>query len=502
MNLPLLRASKLVKRFGHNTVLDHVDFLVHPGRIVGLLGENGAGKSTLIKCLAGVHRLDGGTIELDGRPVSVTSPSVARSEYGIDCVFQGMNLVPSLSVAANIFLARERAFYRHGLISRRRMNEKAAEVVAHVLGDNSHILDRITSTADELSLQDQRLIALCRAVSGNARLIILDEITALFSHEQVDLLFRIIRRLKKMKTGFVFISHRMQEVFALCDEFTVMKEGKVVGTRPRDQIDVGTSITMMTGRKAGLDFPQMPKISPDAPAILDIRDLSCGTEFRNFSLSVRRGEIVALAGLRGQGQEAILKAVFGLLKPVSGRIKLDGIALETASTRTAIRRGISYVSDDKEAELMLDMPIRDNLTLPRLAEHSRAGFMNFSQEAGTISDIISSLAVKAKSVYQPVNQLSGGNRQKIALGRWNLRRTRVLLLNEPTQGIDIGVKLDFYNLIHDLSRKGVAILLILTEMPEILNLPHRVLVIGGGAIRCELSGKDLTEDNVLRASLM
>ncbi len=494
--MPLLSASGVSKRFGGVVALHAVDFACEPGEIHALLGENGAGKSTMIKVLCGVQQADAGTIEYDGRPAPYSDPAGAV-QAGIVPVFQELSLVPDLTVAQNLVLGREPR-NRLGLLDQRRMRRDAAALFAE-LGFDS--LDP-GAEVRHLPLADRQLAEIAKAVSRNPRVLILDEATSALNRREVERVFAVVRQLRDQGTSIIFISHRMDEVQALCDRATVFRDGATVGTVVIGETSPSEIVRMMVGRPLQDIYPPRPeRVEPFQP-LLEVEGLTWGSRLRDVSLQVRAGEIVGLSGLEGQGQADLLFALFGVYSGVQGRVTLDGRPVGKSGTAQAMKAGLALVPEDRKTQgLVLPMSVRDNIVMATLRDHGKMGFLSPAAEREASYGMRDRLAIRTASVETPVRFLSGGNQQKVAIAKWLLTDARVYLLSDPTRGIDVGAKLEIYELMRELTSAGKGVLFFSTDLSEIVGLCDRALVMYEGAIVRELAGDDLTDANLIEAAV-
>jgi ribose transport system ATP-binding protein len=499
-NLPILETRKISKAFPGVQALDRVDFSCIKGEIHALVGENGAGKSTLIKILMGVYHPDHGEIYVDGNQATIHNAHEARWKFGIDSVFQDSTLVPNLTVAENIFLGKERDFYVRGLISRSLLRTQAQKVLSEICSDSGIRIPDPNDTLKDLSLADRKLVGIAKAVASHARVLILDEVTALFAIDQISALFKLLNDLKQKGITIIFITHRLNEVFDICDRATVLKDGTSMGTVAVHDSSTQELIRMMTGKETGITFPPRRRI-PSSKPVVSLRGITKKGILEDVSLNIHEGEILALAGIKGQGQTEILQIMYGLLEPDGGEIIINGKRAEIRKPTDAIRNGLVYLSDDKAEELMLTLSVQKNLTLPTLKNRSILGFIKQRVEQEVSERLVSDFAIKIYSLKEETSNLSGGNKQKVALGRWIPASPRIFLLNEPTQGLDVGVKAEVYQLMRRFTDEGCSVLVVLTEMMEILNLPDRVLIMGDKRIKTEFFAEEATEEKVLHASL-
>lgn len=487
---PTLSVRSLTKRFQGITALRDVSVDFLPGEVHVLFGENGAGKSTLIKVLAGVHRADAGTVRVDGTELAATSPLQAR-EHGVTAVFQDPALVPQLTVAENLTLGREPL--RGGLLwrgERRRVAEQALRRVGSSLAP-----DTLTG---ELSRAQQQVVEIARALQDSARVLILDEPTASLTDEETDRLFTIVRRLRSEGLAIVYITHRMKEIRAIGDRVTVLRDGALVRTCRLDEVDDTGLVTLMTGRRVDTMFPTVAH-RPGAVA-LELRKVS-GEDVHDIDLTVRSGEIVGLAGLVGSGKATIGRLCFGLAQRTAGRILIGGkeMGARSAPARHLAEGVIYYPADRKRDGLIAVRPAAENVSLSALGRWTARGFLRRRDERRDTTEVLQRLSLRPMTPQAPPTTFSGGNQQKIVLARGFTRPYALHIFDEPTAGIDVGARADIYAAMHDLVRAGAAVLVISSDLPEVLGLAHRLYVVTGGRIAAELSGADLTEETVLPA---
>ena len=490
--VPLLRMRGIVKTFPGVRALDGVDLLVRPGEVHCLLGQNGAGKSTLIKVLAGAHRPDEGDIEWLGESVTLSTPDTAIS-LGISTIYQELDLVPGLSVAENIFLGHE--ISRAGLLRRRDTREGARALLAR-LGHREIRVDREVGT---LPASGQQIVSMARALSHDTRLIVMDEPSAALDQQEVQTLFRVIRDLTAQGVAVVYISHRLEEIRQVGDRVTVLKDGRTVATdlQARDT-PTAQLIRLMTGREIEYVFPNRPVSDPTAATVLQVDDLALTRQFADVSFSVRAGEIVGLAGLVGSGRSEILETVYGARRSSHGSVSVDGKRLRPGSIGAAVRAGVGLAPEERKSQgLLLDQAIYRNITVSSLGRFARGGFLNNRAERSRALELTRSLDVRPPGVTRPVRTLSGGNQQKVVLARWLLRDCRVLLLDEPTRGVDVGARSEIYALIRSLAARGVAVVVVSSEMEEVLGLADRVLVIREGRVVHSGPAEEIDEHRVL-----
>jgi ABC-type sugar transport system ATPase subunit len=485
------------KRFPGVEVLKGITFSLKKGRIYGLVGENGAGKSTLVKILMGIHQPDGGEIFVGGEKARIREPSQARYTYKMDTVFQEHALIPQLSVAENIFLDKLNTFYTRGLIDQKRLQNEAKKALREVGLD----ID-VTLVAGEFAEDEKSLIELAKALSRQPQILILDEMTAPLESSVVNDVFDVMRKLKERGKTLVFISHRLEEVFKICDEIIVLRDGNLEGVVPNafqeDPIPLRkTVIGMMTGTERGLSFPEKTGLKAKGEAVLSLRNLK-SKWLKNINLEVGQGEIVALAGLRGQGQSRLLRTVAGLLPEDDGEIRILGEPVKIRNPRDAIASGIFYISDKRDQEeLWLTHDVWLNISVASITDRTRLGFIGRREDRKAVERMVSRLRIETPSLAQIVRNLSGGNRQKVVLGKYLLARPKILLVDQPTMGLDVGAKTEIYYLLRKLSDEGIPTLAVLTDLEEVVSLPDRLLVMREGEIVREFSQEIMDEVELL-----
>lgn len=491
---PILQLDRISKSFPGVRALDDVRFEMLPGEVHALLGENGAGKSTLIKIVSGVHRPDAGTITIDGAPVQFNNPREAQAQ-GIATIYQELLLYPELTVAENIFMGHApRA--RLGAINWAEMNSRSRELLASL---HIHDLD-VTRKVGALTVGNRQRVEIAKALSQNARILIMDEPTAALTEADVQRLFDIVRLLRERGVGIIYISHRLEEIFLLADRVTVLRDGQYVSTKPVAETSQDDLISMMVGRTIDNLFPKLPaKIG--AP-VLEVRDLVHQPLTRGVSFTLRAGEIVGLAGLVGSGRSEVAQVIFGINPAEGGQIALDGQPVQIKSPEQAMKLGIAYVPEDRGTQgLIRKMRVRENISLAVLRELSTYGFVNRREELRLARASIQQFNIRAYSPEQIVNKLSGGNQQKIVVSKWLASRPRVLIVDEPTRGIDVGAKSEIHRLLSELAQQGLAVLMISSELPEIMGMSDRVLVMRGGRIAAEYARSAVTQEQIAAAMM-
>jgi rhamnose transport system ATP-binding protein len=490
----LVRLSGISKSYSGVQALRGVSFDLLPGEVHALVGENGAGKSTLIRTMTGAVSPDEGTIEINGTLIEDNNPSTSRA-LGIAAIYQQPALFPDLTVAENIALGFESPrIWRRIRWTKRR--ERAAELLARI----GATIDPETEVR-HLTMPEQQLVEIARSLGSDARILIMDEPTASLSESEVENLFRVIRELRTHGVGIIYISHRLEELPQVADRVTALRDGSVVGTRPMSDVSRADLIRMMVGRELSAVFPK-PSV-PIGDTVLEVRGLGCREEgIHDVSLSIRAGEILGLAGLIGAGRTELARILFGLSPADSGSILLNGRPVVVGSPNAAIALGIAYVPEDRRRHgVILDLPISVNTTLAVLDRIAVRGWLDLGRERMMASNFIERLGVKTPSLATPAGALSGGNQQKVALARWLASEPSVLILDEPTQGIDVGAKSEIHRLMGELARRGLAILMISSELPEILGMSDRIVVMHAGTVAGVVDREYATQESILALAL-
>jgi rhamnose transport system ATP-binding protein len=489
---PLLAVEHAAKSFGSVQALGDASIELYAGEAHGLVGENGAGKSTLVKVLAGVHRPDSGRLLLDGEEVRLGGPADARAA-GIAVIYQEPTLFPDLSVAENIFMGRQPVSHW------RRIDGRELRRRVQALMDRLGVPLDPSSPARGLSIADQQIVEIAKALSFQARVIVMDEPTAALSGAEVERLFSVARALRGQGAAVLFVSHRLNEIFALCQRVTVMRDGRQVFTGQLDGLTRDDLVRRMVGRELSAMFPKQDAAMGEVA--LSVRRLTREGVFADVSFEVRHGEIVGLAGLVGAGRSEVARAVFGIDRRDAGEVVVEGRRLPPASPTAAMAAGIGYVPEDRRAQgLVMDLSITRNTSLASLGRLRRGLFIRGADERRLAEDWAARLRLKLSRLSDPASALSGGNQQKLVLAKWLARRPSVLIVDEPTRGIDVATKAEVHRLLSDLAGQGVAILMISSELPEVLGMADRVLVMHEGRLSAELPRDQATEERVMFAA--
>ena len=488
----LLRLSGVVKTFPGVRALDGVDLDVAAGKVHCLLGQNGAGKSTLIKVLSGVHRPDAGEIVWQGQPATFASPQAAM-KAGIATIYQELDLVDDLTVADNIFLGHERS--AGGFVQRAHTRRAAAAV----LGRLGHTEIPVTRPVRRLPAAAKQIVSMARALSREAKLLIMDEPSAVLAHDEVANLFRIIRELTAQGIAVLYISHRLEEIREIGDQVTVLRDGRTSAVNlPATTTPTRELVNRMTGRTIEYVFPPRRDFQPTGEPLLTVTGLSRAGEFQDISLQVHPGEIVGIAGLVGSGRSELLETIYGARRAHAGQVVMDDRTLRNGDVGAAVRAGLGMAPEERKSQaLLLGEPVYRNITLATFSRFARAGFTDSGAERAAAGTVAGTLQLVPAGVRRPVRTLSGGNQQKVVVARWLLGRTKLLLLDEPTRGVDVGARAELYGVIRRLADDGVGVLLVSSEVPEVLGLADRVLVMREGRLIREAPAADLDESTVL-----
>jgi len=491
MQAPVLEVRGAIKRFGGASALSGASLRLQAAEIHALLGENGAGKSTLLKALAGVHRLDAGEITLHGHAFEQGSTKRAR-EQGVTVIYQEPSLFPDLTLAENVFVGRQ--LRRAGRVDWAAMRDRAAELFARL----GVTLDPDRRAAG-LSIADQQIVEIAKALSIDAQVIVMDEPTAALSALEAERLMDVARRLRERGSAVVFVTHRLDEVFALCDRYTVMRDGATVADGIVADSSPAQIVQLMVGRELTDLFPKSP--ATIGKVVLAVEHLTSRGQFEDISFDVCAGEIVALAGLVGSGRSEVVRAVFGVDPYDSGRVLLHGEPLPAGDPRAALRGGVALVPEDRRQQgLFMPASITRNVAVTVLDRIRRRGLIHRRDERVVADEWATTLQLKHSGLDEPVEQLSGGNQQKVVLGKWLATKPRLLVIDEPTRGIDVGTKAEVHRLLSDLAAEGLAVLMVSSELPEVLGMADRVLVMREGRLMQELSRTDATQERIMLAA--
>ncbi len=497
-DMMLLSMEHINKRFPGSVALADANLHVARGEVHALIGENGAGKSTIIKVLTGAYHRDSGTIHFDGRDVNFQSPEQAQAN-GISTIYQEINLIPYRTVTENIFLGREH--YRWGILDWRRMHREAAQLLQRF-----KVQVDVTQPLNSYTIATQQMVAIARAISFQSKLVIMDEPTSSLSDDEVQVLFDVIRQLKAENIAVLFVSHRLDELYAICESVTIMRDGQTVEERTLAGLPKIELVAKMLGREIGTVQHEgqtsfdVGRHRVQADVILATHDLHHGRQLQGASLSVRAGEIVGLAGLLGSGRSETARAIFGADSVDRGEVAVGGERVHFASPTDAVKAGIGFCSEDRKADgIIPDLSVRENLTLAALPTLTHSGIVSRQQQQAIVERFIKRLGIKTAGPDQKIRELSGGNQQKVLLARWLCLNPRLLLLDEPTRGIDVGAKAEIQKLIEELAEQGLGVLLISSELEELLEGSDRVVVMRDGRSVAEIPHAQISQDAILKA---
>ncbi|WP_208245235.1 sugar ABC transporter ATP-binding protein (plasmid) [Rhizobium sp. T1470] len=494
---PLLRMEGISKRYGGVIALKEADIAIRSGAIHAVLGENGAGKSTLIKIMAGVTAPDEGRMLLGGKDVAFSSPAAANAA-GIVSVFQELSLIPDLSVADNIVISNPPR--RFGMIDRRAQRQIAEEALNRAGASDIHP----SSLVKDLPLSRRQMVEIAKALARKPRLMILDEATSALTRSDVEKVFSVLKRLRSEGLALVYISHRMHEIAELADDCTVFRNGRSIESYPAGTKTDHQVVELMIGREYKSVFPAKPGVEANKAPVLSCHDLSWGGRLADITFDARPGEIVGVGGLDGQGQRELLLALFGVLRDIKGDVQINGRGVRLSSPKEAksTANSIALIPEDRKTEgLMLPMTVRENLSIAALGSVSRNGIIDRGAEAARIDELLKLLAIKAATIDMPVSSLSGGNQQKVVIAKWLMNRPRIVLLNDPTRGIDVGTKQEIYQLLRKLADGGAAIIFYSTDYDELIGCCDRVLVMYDGTVVRTLEGDDINERELIGSAL-
>ncbi|MCQ4637439.1 sugar ABC transporter ATP-binding protein [Anaerovorax odorimutans] len=490
----MIRMDGISKAFGGVAALDNVSFQALAGEIHALIGENGAGKSTLMKCLAGAYEKDTGKIYIDGQEAEITNPRQGQDQ-GISVIYQEFALAKDLTVAENIFI--DSLGDGKGLVNRKRLKQRAKEVLEKMGFGDIDVNKRVA----DLTVAYQQIVEICKAISRNAKVMVFDEPTAVLTNREVEKLFDVIYKLRDSGVCVIYISHRLEEIFRICSRITVLKDGKNVDTVNVKDITEKQLVTMMIGRDLSELFPE--RHAEIKNTLLEVSGLKSGKMVKDVSFHVKAGEVVGFAGLVGAGRTETMRVIFGADKPEGGEIRLEGKSVKINTPKKAIKNGIGMVPEDRKQQgLLLDMPIKINGTMSSLQDFSSAiGILNHPKENRKVEEMIGVLNIKARSYKSKASSLSGGNQQKVALMKWMISDSKVIIFDEPTRGVDVGAKVEIYRVMNELAERGAAVIMISSEMPEIIGMSDRVYVMRNGTIAGEVEKQQLTEQALINLSM-
>ncbi|MBR1857042.1 MAG: sugar ABC transporter ATP-binding protein [Oribacterium sp.] len=484
-----IKMSGINKAFGGNPVLRDAGFELGDGEIHALMGENGAGKSTLMKILTGVYTKDAGEIYVDGQEVCYKNPQEAE-KAGIVFIHQELNVLFDMTVEENMFLGKE-ITKKFGVCDKQAMRAEVKKIL-DTLGVNISP----AASMDTLSIGQQQMIEIAKALMVDARVIIMDEPTAALTQKETEVLFGVVRSLKEKGVSIVYISHRMEEIFELCDRITILRDGQYIGTREISKTDMTEVVKMMIGREIGERYPERDvKIGDIA---FEVKNLNCPGVFSDINFQVRAGEVLGVAGLMGAGRTEIMQSIFGNMPNVTGQIFVEGKEVHNKNPEQAMKNGIGFITEDRKTEgLMLEESIMKNIAITNLGRISRNGVLNKKSEMDMVKSGIEELHIKCTGPEHYCNKLSGGNQQKVVFAKWIFTDPKVLILDEPTRGVDIGAKKEIYSIINNLASQGVAIIMVSSELPEVLGMSDRIMVISEGKIGGFIDRQDANQENVM-----
>jgi ribose transport system ATP-binding protein len=492
---PLVEMVGIDKSFSGNQVLHNVQFEVQKGEIHALMGENGAGKSTLVKVLTGIYECDHGQINVNGKEIQFSNPKQAEAS-GIVVIHQELNIIPHLTVTQNMFLGKEVTFGRSGILNDKKMKALTEESLQR-LGVTNISPDDL---AGELSVGKQQMIEIARALATNAELIIMDEPTAALTDREIESLFEVVTDLKKKGVAFVYISHRMEEIFQICDRITILRDGEYIATENIKDTSFEQVVKMMVGRELGERFPK--RNSSIGDIVFEVENLtSKDGSFKDVSFQVRQGEVLGIAGLMGAGRTEVMETIFGYRKKDSGTVKLNGNELKINHPYDLIRAGIGFITEDRKSKgLILGSSIRENIALTNLKNVSQKGIISTKKEKSLVEELIERLQVRTTGKEQEVKSLSGGNQQKVVIAKWLGINPTVLILDEPTRGVDIGAKKEIYSIINELTEHGVAIIMVSSELPEVLGVSDRIMVLHEGTVTAFINQDEADQEKIMLAA--
>lgn len=495
MNKPLVSMENISKRYPGVLALDNARFELKSGEVHALVGENGAGKSTLVKILSGIATADSGKIFLDGQEIKLDGPRSAQDK-GISIIHQELNLMPDLTIAQNIFIGREPRKLKFIL------NDGGLVKEAERLFNQLNLKIDPNRKVQGLSIANQQMVEIVKALSFNSKVLIMDEPTAALTTNEIDELFRIIRGLRDKGVGIVHISHRLEELKQISDRITVMRDGKYIETLATKDATVDKIISLMVGRTIFQEAPHIPN-SEKQPVVLEVKNLNNGRFVRDVSFKLRKGEILGFAGLVGAGRTEVLRTIFGADRLISGEVFINGKLVKITKPQDAVNHGLGYLSEDrKQLALALGLDIESNTVMGVFRKFARFGFTREKKIEVAAQKQVKNLSIRTPSTKQLVGNLSGGNQQKVAIGKWLTADSEIIIFDEPTRGIDVGAKSEIYKLMNDLIDQGKSIIMISSELPEILRMSHRIIVMCEGRVTGELSNKDANQESIMAYATM
>lgn len=491
----LLELKKISKYFPGVKALESIDLDIYPGEIHGIIGENGAGKSTLIKILTGAHSNDEGKIFIEGKEIKINGPRDAMN-YGITAIYQELNTIPHLTVAENVYLGRElKTSQKRVFLKIKEMREKS-KALLNDLGQNIDTASNIS----KLGIGKQQMIEIAKALSINTKILIMDEPTSSLTDREVKELLRTVKELKAKGISVIYISHRLEEVMEICDTITVMRDGKKIETRSRNEVDsIDTLIKLMVGRSLEKQYPKIKvQIGEEA---LRVENLTKEGVFKNINFNVHKGEIVAVAGLVGAGRTEVMRTIFGVDKYDSGNIYINGSKVNIKCPRDAMNLGIAFLTEDRKGQgLILDQDINYNVNISSLDKVKKRILLNIANMKERTIDNIKKLNIKPQKQDFIVGQLSGGNQQKVVIGKWLNTNANIFIIDEPTRGIDVGSKVEVYNVLNELIKKGAAVIMVSSELPEVLGISDRIFVMHEGEMKAEINIEEANQENIMHAA--
>ncbi len=487
--MSLIELADIRKSYYGVEVLHSVNFTLRAGTVHALMGENGAGKSTLVKIIAGIHRSDSGVIKIEGKAVDIESPLKAR-ELGIAMIHQELSPVYEMSVAENIYLGREPC--KMGFIDYRRMYRQTAELL-----DALNISINPKAKMKSLRVADQQMVEIAKAISQNARIVIMDEPTSAITDHEVESLLRMIDDMKARGTGIVYISHKLDEIFRVADDITVLRDGNYVNTWASKEVDSGALIRSMVGRELTAQYPKVEV--PVGEAVLEVKKLSRADEYEDISFTLHKGEILGFVGLVGSGRTELMHTLFGMSQADSGEILLNGKQVCFKRPQEAIANGLAYVTEDRKREgLVMPMSVHHNVTLSSLREFTQAGLLRGRKETAAVKEQVDGLNIKIANPQQPVKSLSGGNQQKVVLAKWMITAPNIMIFDEPTRGIDVGAKAEIYRIMCEYVAQGNAIIMVSSEMPEAMGMSDRIIVLSNHKCSGEISRNEFSQEAIVQ----